>query len=271
MRTALEVVEGGLVRGDHAGPGPTLDAHIADRHSGLHRELLDGPSTVLDDVPLGPVGADLGDDGQDDVLGPAARGQVPVNGDAHRLEGGDGQGLGGQDVLDLGGTDTEGEGPEGAVSGGVGVATDHRHAGLGQAQLRTDGVDDPLVGVSQGVQPHPELGAVGAQGLDLSAAGDVGDRQVDVHSGRVVVLGGDRQVGTTHRAPGQTQPLEGLGAGDLVDQVKVDVQQVGGAVATLGHHMIAPDLLSESHSHRLHPLSNSVPDPPALSSTQRRH
>ena len=114
-------------------------------------------------------------------------------------------------MLDLGGADAEGEGPESAVGGGVGVAADHGHAGLGQAQLRADGVDDSLVGIPQGVQPHPELGAVGAQGLDLSTAGDIGDRQVDVHSGGVVVLGGDRQVGATDRASGQTQPLEGLG------------------------------------------------------------
>ena len=176
MRPVLEVVEGGLVRGDHARPRPALDAHVADRHPGLHRELLDGPAAVLDDVPLRPVGADLGDDGQDDVLGPAARGQVSVDDDAHRLEGGDGQGLSGQDVLDLGGADTEGEGPEGAMGGSVGVAADHGHAGLGQPQLRADCVDDPLIGVPQGVQTHPELGAVGAQGLDLGTTGDVGDR-----------------------------------------------------------------------------------------------
>ena len=63
--------------------------------------------------------------------------------------------------------DAEGEGPEGAVGGGMGVAADHGHAGLGQAQLRADGVDDSLVGIAQRVEAHPELGAVGAQGLDL--------------------------------------------------------------------------------------------------------
>ena len=124
--------------------------------------------------------------------------------------GGDGQDLGGQDVLDLGGADAEGEGPEGSVGGGVGVSAHHGHAGLGQAQLRADGVDDSLVGIAQRVEAHPELGAVGAQGLDLGAAGDVGDRQIDVEGGDVVVLGGDGQVGASDRASSQTKSLEGL-------------------------------------------------------------
>ena len=49
-----------------------------------------------------------------------------------------------------------------------------------------------------------------------------------------MILRGDGEVGAAHLAPGQAQPLEGLGAGDLVDEVEVDVEQVGGAVGACG-------------------------------------
>ncbi len=45
-----------------------------------------------------------------------------------------------------------------------------------------------------------------------------------------MVLGRDGQIGAAQTTAGQAQALEGLGAGDLVDQVKVDVDQVGLAV-----------------------------------------
>ena len=55
----------------------------------------------------------------------------------------------------------------------------------------------------------------------------VGDRLVDVGGGDVVVLGGDGEVGPAHGAAGQAQAVEGLRAGHLVDEVEVDVEQVG--------------------------------------------
>ena len=45
--------------------------------------------------------------------------------------------------------------------------------------------------------------------------------------GHVVVLGGDRQIGPAHRPAGQPQSVEGLRAGHLVDEMQVDVDQVG--------------------------------------------
>ena len=138
------------------------------------------------------------------------------------------QRLGGRDLLALAGADAERQGAERAVRAGVAVAADDRHAGLREAELRSDDVDDALLRVAHRVQADAELGAVGAQRLDLGAADRVLDHQ---RSGRdVVVLGGDREVGTADRAAGQPQPVEGLRAGDLVDQVEVDVEQVRLAV-----------------------------------------
>ena len=249
MGAALDVVEGRLVGGDHAGAGARLDRHVADRHAALHGELTDGLAAVLQDVALAAAGADLGDDGEDDVLGRRALGQGAVDRDRHGLEGGHRQRLGGEHVLDLAGADAEGQRAERAVGGGVGVAAHDGHAGLGEAQLGANHVDDTLVGVAQGVQAHAELLGVLAQGVDLSAARDVRDRLINVDRGRVVVLGGDRQVGATHLASGEAQALEGLRTRHFVHEVEVDVEQVGGAVLPLGHDVVAPHLFSHRSAH----------------------
>ena len=53
-----------------------------------------------------------------------------------------------------------------------------------------------------------------------------------------------RRLGPAHGAPGQAQAVEGLGRGDLVDEVEVDVEQVGFAVA-LVDDVAVPDLLGQ--------------------------
>ena len=102
----------------------------------------------------------------------------------------------------------------------------------------------PWPGRAHRVLDDAELGGVGPQRVDLLARDRVRDRAVDVGGGDVVVLGRQGEVGATHRAPGQAQAVEGLRGGDLVDQVQVDVEQVGLAVG--GPHDVAvPDLLGE--------------------------
>ena len=227
MRTAPEELEGRLVRGDHAGPGAGLDAHVADRHPALHRQRFDGAAAVFDDIALAAAGADLRDHRQDDVLGADAGRQYAVDVDRHGLERPQRQRLGGEHVLDLRGADAHRERTEGAVGGGVTVAAHHRHARLGQAQLRADDVHDALLDIAHRVQPDAEFLAVAPQRLDLGARDGIGDRLVDVDRRHVVVLGGDREIRSAHRASGQPQPVEGLRAGDLVDEVQIDVDQVG--------------------------------------------
>ena len=56
----------------------------------------------------------------------------------------------GEDHLDLARADAEGKRAERAVGRRVRVAAHDRHARLGQAQLRTDDVDDALAG-----EPRP--------------------------------------------------------------------------------------------------------------------
>ncbi len=138
------------------------------------------------------------------------------------------------------GADAHREGAEGAVGGGVRVAADHGHAGLGEAQLRADHVDDALLGVAEGVQPDTELLAVVAQGLDLRAAGEIGNWLVDVQRGSVVVLGGDGEVRPAQRASGQPEALKGLRRRHLVHQVEVDEEKVGLGVGSFAVALCAP-------------------------------
>ena len=124
------------------------------------------------------------------------------------------QGLGGQDVLDFAGADAEGEGAEGSVGAGVGVAADDGHAGLGGAELGSDHVDDALVAVLHVEELDAEVGAVLAQGVDLLGGDLVDDVEAvgGAGGGDVVIDGGDVAVGTADLAAGQAQAVEGLRA-----------------------------------------------------------
>ena len=154
------------------------------------------------------------------------------------------QRLGGEDVLDLAGADAEGQGPEGAVGGGVAVAADDGHPRHGEALLGPDDVDDALPGRAHGVLDDAELVGVGAQHLDLLAADRIGDGLVDRLGGDVVVLGGDGELRAAHPPVGQPEAVEGLRGGDLVDEVQIDVEQIGLAVGPVDQ-VLVPDLLGE--------------------------
>ena len=175
-------------------------------------------------------------------------GQAAVDGDGHRLRPGLRQGLGGEHVLDLRRADAEGDRAEGAVRGGVRVAADDRHAGLGQAELRADDVDDALLDVAERVQAYAELGGVLAQRLHLRAAHRVGDRLVPVEGRDVVVLGREGEVGTAYGAAREAEAVEGLRRGHLVEEVEVDEEEVGLSGGT-ADDVLVPDLLGQGLAH----------------------
>ena len=184
---------------------------------------------VLDDVAGGAVGAHLADRAEDQVLGGDAVAELAVVVDPHRLRLGLRQRLGGEHVLDLARADAERERAERAVRGGVRVAADDRHAGLGDAELGPDDVHDPLAVGAERVERDAELVAVGLERLDLAARERVVDLRADRRAvGRhVVVGGGERAVRAADLAAGEPQALEGLRARDLVDEVEVDVDEPG--------------------------------------------
>ena len=185
--------------------------------------------------------AHLADRREDEVLGGDAVAHRADVVDAHRLGLVLHEALGGEDVLDLARADAEGERSERAVRRGVAVAADDRHARLGDAQLGADDVHDALVLAAEREERHAELLAVGLERLDLDAAELVLDA-VGGHRavGRdVVVGGGERAVRAADLAAGHPQAVERLWARDLVDEVEVDVDEVG-------RHLVAlPDLLEQ--------------------------
>ncbi len=245
-----EPFEGRLVGGDHAGTAAALDRHVADGHAALHRERADRRAGVLHDVSGHAADAEPAEGAEDQVLGGDPEAQLARVEDSHRAGLVLDHALGGEHVLDLAGADAEGERAEGAVGGGVGVAADDRHAGLGHAQLGADHVHDPLAVGAERVDGDAELVAVALERFDLHAGElvlDAGGHGRAV-GGSVVVGGGEGAVGAAHLAPGQAQPVEGLGARDLVDEVQVDVHQAG---ALAGHLVGLPDLVE----HRLRHLA----------------
>ena len=147
-------------------------------------------------------------------------------------------------MLDLARADAERQRAERAVRRRVAVAADDRHAGQRATLLGPDDVDDALAGIAHRVQRDAELGGVLAQHVDLAGRDRIGDRLVDVGRRHVVVLGGDGELGTPHAATGEPQAVERLRAGHLVDEVQVDVEQVGFA-GRRAHDVAVPDLLRQ--------------------------
>ena len=64
----LEVGKDLLVGRDEAGLGAGLDRHVADGHAAFHGERADRVAGIFEGVAGAAGGADLADDGEDDVL-----------------------------------------------------------------------------------------------------------------------------------------------------------------------------------------------------------
>ena len=203
-RPALEPGEGLVVGRHHSKAGAPLDAHVANGHAAFHRKVLDRRASVLDGVALSARDTDLRDQGEHHVLGHNPQRQPPFDRHGHLLRPGLGQSLGRQHQLDLGAADPERQRPESAVRGGVGVATDDQHPGLGEAQLGADHVHDPLPPAAHAVELDPGPAAVLLQRPQLQAPHLVGRLQA-ARGGRVVVHRGQRQVGPPDAAPAHAE------------------------------------------------------------------
>ena len=105
------------------------------------------------------------------------------------------------------------------------VAADNGHAGQARAQFRPDHVHNALTDIVQRNKGHAELGHILNQGLDLKPAFRIGDLLVPVGRRHIVVRHGQGGVGTTHLAAIDPQAFKGLGAGDFVHQMAVDIEK----------------------------------------------
>ena len=247
--TAAQPVDGGLVRGDHARAGAGLDGHVAQGHPPFHVQRAHRLAGVFDDIAGAAAEADGGDHGQGDVLARDAGLQPPVHRHPHGLGLALQQALGGQHMADLGRADAERQRPEGPMGGRMAVAADHGHPWLSQAQFRSHDMDHaPVVGVPTR-QGHAMGVAVFLQPmhLSLSLGRDIGFQPVQTRRqgrGRMV-QGRIGPAGTAHLQAARLDLAEGLGAGDLVDQVQVDIQHARRIGRFRPHDMGVPDLVEQ--------------------------
>ena len=156
-------------------------------------------------------GADLADDGEDDVLGGDAFGQFAVDAHQHVLGLLLDQRLGGEHVLHLGGADAVGQRAEGAVGRGVAVAADDGGAGQGEALLGPDHVDDALALVALVVVVDAEVLGVLSQRFDLNLGLGVVDALGAVGGRHVVVDHGKGLLGARTLRPAMRRPSKACG------------------------------------------------------------
>jgi hypothetical protein len=155
-------------------------------------------------------------------------------------------------VLDFAGADAERESTECAVGAGVRVAADDGHAGLGDAEFGADDVDDSLLARVDVVELNVEVGAVFAQGVDLRGGDLVEDVEASFNGGgNVVIDRGDAAVGATDFAASETEAFKGLGRRDLVEQLKIDVENRRLALR-LDDYVLLPDLFEKRFWIRTH-------------------
>jgi hypothetical protein len=189
--------------------------------------------------------ADPADDGEYEVLGGHAPRQRAVDLDQHAfLFLGDDR-LGGQGMLDLRGADTECQAGEGAVGAGMRIAAYHRHARQGGTLLGTDHVDDALAAIVDVEIGDPVVVRVVVQRLHLQTRDGVRDALRAVGRRHVVVHDGKVGLHAPELAARLHQSLEGLRAGDFMQQVPVYIKQAG-TVVVLVHHMGVPELVIQS-------------------------
>ena len=145
-------------------------------------------------------------------------------------------------MLDLGRADAVRQCGKRPVRAGVRVAADHCHARQRGALLGPDDVHDALPAIGNVEIGQTILAGVVTQGLDLQTGHRIGNAVLAAGGGHIVVHHGQVGIQAPRRAVGLLQALEGLRAGDLMQQVAVDVQQAA-AIGFLTDDVGVPQLV----------------------------
>ena len=145
-------------------------------------------------------------------------------------------------MLDLGRADAVRQRGKRPVRAGVRVATDHRHARQRGALLGPDDVHNALAAVVDVEVGQTILAGVVTQRLDLQTGHRIGNAVLAAGGGHIVVHHGQVGVQAPRRAVGLLQALEGLRAGDLMQQVAINVQQAA-AIGFLTDDVGVPQLV----------------------------
>ena len=192
-RTALQIIDGGVVDCHHASPCAGFNRHVADRHTAFHGQGTDGRASKFNRITGATGSADLADHGQHDILGGHPRWQGTINLHQHGFGFLGQQRLRRQHVLDFRSTNTVREAGKRTMGRGVRITADHSHARQGCTLLRPDHVDNTLALVI-----HAEIGqtisfGIVVQGFDLQPRDRVSN-PVGTIGGRYIMVG-NHQVG----------------------------------------------------------------------------
>lgn len=135
-------------------------------------------------------------------------------------------------MLKFAGADTKGEGSERSLCRGMAVAAHQRGARQREALLGSDDMDDALFGICIADVANAESGGVRLR-LQLARAFHVHDGHAEAESIRtqrgrqIMVRYRQRQVGATHRGSPNPEPVKGLGAHHLVNEMpSMQIRQV---------------------------------------------
>ncbi len=241
---AFYVGERGFIRCDHAGAGSSFNAHVAQRHPGLHGERAHGFTCVFDHMASSAVGADFPDDSESEILGGYALAQRAIHLDEHSLRLALRKALSGEHVLHFRSADAECQRTECAVGAGVAVAADDGHAGLSESEFGADYVDDALVGRVHIEEMDTEFAAVGLQGFDLAQCDWIENWSTAGFGWDIVINRCDGALGGANFASSSAQAIERLWRRDLVNEVQIHVQE-GGLASRLCYDVLVPDFFEE--------------------------
>src|SRR5579872_2227961 len=117
--TALDIVEGGIVRSNHTGTCARLDCHVAEGHTPFHREVTNRGTAKLNDVAGANARAKFADNGKREIFRCDTGGQFTLNADIHGFGALLQEALGRQHMLNLTGADAEGQRTHCAVRRGM--------------------------------------------------------------------------------------------------------------------------------------------------------
>ena len=131
---------------------------------------------------------------------------------------------------------------------GVAVAARDGHARLREPELGSDHVHDALVDAVEAVEGNAELAAVALERRHHFFGEHVQKRPALIECRHDVVDRRKRAVRVGHCAAAHPQHIEGLRAGDLVNQMQPD-EELCLPCRQLAHRVPVPDLLKQCVSH----------------------
>ena len=240
--TAFEILESGFIGVYITHARATFDGHVANGHTLLLCEGVEGRSSIFVGVAETAIHPEFADDVQDDILRIHAGTEFSIHIDAADLGLVERHGLSSEDIAHLAGADAKGDRTECSMGRGVRVAAGDRGAGLGDALLGANDVDDALLAGGEVEKSDAVFRAIRAQGLDHGIREFVAEWLGAFVRGHDVVHRGKSARGVEHLEIQVAQHAEGLWAGNLMDEVGAD-QKLGGSIRKSADGVGSPHLV----------------------------